>query len=56
MSHSCRPGAISTPFLGLAALGLHAYPGRTRQLMFGLMLLVAGIECTQALTGWRQGD
>lgn len=43
-------------FTGLAVLGLLAYPGRTRQLMFGLMLLGAGIECAQWLTGWRQGD
>jgi VanZ family protein len=43
-------------FAGLAFLGLRAYPDRIRQLMFGLMLLGAGIECAQALTGWRQGD
>lgn len=43
-------------FAGLTFLGLQAYPGRIRQLMFGLMLLGAGIECAQALTGWRQGD
>jgi hypothetical protein len=57
-------GAITVPFWdkaqhalgfsGLAPLGLPAYPGRTRQLTFGLMLLGAGIECAQALTGWRQ--
>lgn len=43
-------------FTGLAFLGLLAYPGRIRQLMLGLMLLGAGIECAQALSGWRQGD
>jgi VanZ family protein len=43
-------------FAVLAFLGLLSYPGHTRQLMFGLMLLGVGIECTQELSGWRQGD
>jgi len=43
-------------FAGLAFLGLMAYPGRVAQVMSGLMLLGAGIEVMQGLTGWRQGD
>ena len=43
-------------FAGLAFLGLMAYPGRIRLLMFGLALLGAGIECAQWMTGWRFGD
>jgi VanZ family protein len=43
-------------FSGLAFLGLMAYPGRIRVLMLGLVLLGAGIELAQWLTGWRQGD
>lgn len=45
--------------LGLAALaflGLKSYPGRIKQLIFGLILFGAGIECAQWMTGWRQGD
>jgi VanZ family protein len=45
--------------LGFAALGfsgLKTYPGRWRWLMVCLMLLGAGIECAQWLSGWRQGD
>jgi VanZ family protein len=43
-------------FAALAFSGLLSYPGRTRQLMVGLMLFGIGIECAQELTGWRQGD
>ena len=43
-------------FAGLGFLGLMAYPGRLPRVMFGLMLLGAGIEVAQWLTGWRQGD
>lgn len=43
-------------FASLAFLGLMAYPGRILKLMLGLMLLGAGIEIAQWLTGWRQGD
>lgn len=43
-------------FAALAFLGLMAYPGRSAKLMLGLMLLGAGIEVAQSLTGWRQGD
>ena len=43
-------------FAGLAFLGLMAYPGRIAPVMLGLLLLGAGIEVMQWLTGWRQGD
>lgn len=43
-------------FAGLAFFGLLAYSGRTKTLVFGLVLLGAGIEWAQWLTGWRQGD
>lgn len=43
-------------FAALAFLGLMSYPSRIRLLFFGLMLLGAGIECAQWVTGWRQGD
>ncbi len=43
-------------FAGLAFLGLMAYPGRLARTLSSLMLLGAGIELVQALTGWRQGD
>lgn len=43
-------------FTGLAFLGLMAYPRQLRKLIFGLLLLGAGIEVAQWLTGWRQGD
>ncbi|MEO8120386.1 MAG: VanZ family protein [Rhodoferax sp.] len=43
-------------FAALAFLGLLAYPGRTLSLLVGLVLFGAGIECAQALSGWRQGD
>lgn len=43
-------------FSGLAFLGLMAYPGRMARVLFGLMLLGAGIEVMQGWTGWRQGD
>jgi VanZ family protein len=43
-------------FAGLALLGILSFPGRIRLLIFGLVLFGAGIECTQWLTGWRQGD
>lgn len=43
-------------FAGLAFLGLMAYPGRIPKLMLSLMLFGVGIEVTQWLTGWRQGD
>ena len=46
----------SLGFAGLGFLGLMAYPGRIRLLMFGLALLGAGIECAQWMTGWRHGD
>jgi len=43
-------------FAALAFLGLLAYRGCSKPLIIGLMLLGAGIECAQWLTGWRQGD
>jgi len=43
-------------FAALGLLGLMAYPGRLRGVMISLMLLGAGIECAQWMTGWRQGD
>ena len=43
-------------FAALAVLGLKSYPGRIKLLFFGLMLLGAGIEGAQWMTGWRQGD
>ena len=43
-------------FAALAGLGLLAYPGRSRTVVAGLLLLGVGIECAQALSGWRQGD
>lgn len=43
-------------FAGLAFLGLMAYPGRNVRVLFSLLLLGAGIEVVQGLTGWRQGD
>ncbi|MCB8747761.1 hypothetical protein LHU53_12695 [Rhodoferax sp. U2-2l] len=41
-------------FTGLAFLGLMAYPGRLARTLSSLMLLGAGIELVQALTGWRK--
>ena len=43
-------------FAGLGFLGLMAYPHRLPRVMFGLLLLGAGMEVAQWLTGWRQGD
>ena len=43
-------------FAMLAIVGLGAYPAAARQVLLGLLLLGVGIECAQALTGWRQGD
>ena len=43
-------------FIALTGMGLLAYPSRPRTLVIGLMLFGAGIECAQALSGWRQGD
>lgn len=43
-------------FSALAFLGLLAYPGRIPTLMWSLVLFGMAIECTQELTGWRQGD
>ncbi len=43
-------------FTVLGFLGLLAYPGRIRVLLFGLALFGIGIECAQWLTGWRHGD
>ena len=43
-------------FAVLAFFGLLSYSGRIKTLVFGLILLGAGIECAQWLTGWRQGD
>jgi VanZ family protein len=43
-------------FAAMALLGLMAYPDRIRLLMLGLVLLGAGIEVAQWMTGWRQGD
>lgn len=43
-------------FAALGFLGLLAYPGNIRMLMFTLALLGVGIEVTQWLTGWRYGD
>jgi VanZ family protein len=43
-------------FAGLVFLGLMAYPNRIRLLLLSLLLLGAGIEVAQWLTGWRQGD
>lgn len=43
-------------FAVLAVLGLLAYPLAVPRVLAGLLLFGAGIECAQALTGWRQGD
>jgi VanZ family protein len=43
-------------FAALGFLGLMAYPGRMAALMWCLVLLGAGIEGAQWLTGWRHGD
>ncbi len=43
-------------FVALAVLGLLAYPLAVPKVLIGLLLFGAGIECAQALTGWRQGD
>jgi VanZ family protein len=43
-------------FAALAVLGLLAYPLAVPRVLAGLLLFGAGIECAQALTGWRQGD
>ena len=43
-------------FAGLAFFGLLSYPGRIKALLLGLILIGAGIEFAQWLTGWRQGD
>ena len=43
-------------FGGLSLLGLWAYPGRSGQVVVGLLLFGAGIEIAQAATGWRIGD
>jgi VanZ family protein len=43
-------------FAALALLGLLAYPLAVPRVLAGLLLFGAGIECAQALTGWRQGD
>ena len=43
-------------FTALTGLGLLAYPARQGAVLCGLLLLGAGIECAQAMTGWRQGD
>ena len=43
-------------FAMLAMVGLGAYSAATRRVLLGLLLLGVGIECAQALTGWRQGD
>ena len=46
----------SLGFAGLAFLGMMAYPNSIRMLMFYLVLVGAGIEVAQWMTGWRQGD
>ncbi len=43
-------------FAALVVLGLLAYPLAVPRVLAGLLLFGAGIECAQALTGWRQGD
>ncbi|MDH4450564.1 MAG: VanZ family protein [Rhodoferax sp.] len=43
-------------FAALAMLGQWAYPQDALRMRVGLLLLGAGIEYVQALTGWRQGD
>lgn len=43
-------------FAALAFFGLLAYPSRVHSLMFSLVLVGAGIEWAQWLTGWRFGD
>jgi VanZ family protein len=43
-------------YVGLAFLGLMAYPGHITNLMFSLILFGAVIEIAQWLTSWRQGD
>lgn len=43
-------------FTVLAMVGLGAYPAVALRVLLGLLLLGVGIECVQALTGWRQGD
>ena len=43
-------------FAALVFLGLLAYPGRVPNLMVGLAMFGAVIECAQWVTGWRQGD
>jgi hypothetical protein len=46
----------ATGFIGLALMGLYAYPGRTFLLCAGLLVTGAGIELAQQASGWRQGD
>jgi hypothetical protein len=46
----------ATGFIGLAWVGLFAYPGRTFLLCAGLLVTGAGIELAQQASGWRQGD
>lgn len=43
-------------FAALVISALLAYPNRMRAILVGLILLGAGIELAQALSGWRQGD
>ncbi len=43
-------------FAGLALLGLLGFAGRSKELLWGLVLYGASIEVAQHLTGWRFGD
>lgn len=43
-------------FVGLAVLGLLAYPQRPWLLAAGLLFFGGAIELAQAATGWRHGD
>ncbi len=43
-------------FAGLTVLGLMGYPGRFKQVCFGLLSAGALIELAQHATGWRHGD
>jgi VanZ family protein len=43
-------------FAALGFLGLMAFPKHIGVLLLSLVLLGAGIEVAQWLTGWRQGD
>lgn len=43
-------------FAGLTVLGLMGYPGKFKQVCFGLLVAGALIELAQHATTWRHGD